>query len=74
MQQEGAQTLSRGLATIDRHCYPWTREDLHFCREHNEHYMRWVRFKAGEIPCSENGCVEGSCLNPREEPVVREHE
>ena len=26
---------------LDRHCYPWTREDPHFCREHNEHYIRW---------------------------------
>jgi hypothetical protein len=44
---------------LDRHCYPWTHEDPHFCREHNEHYLRWVRFKAGEIPRTENGCVEG---------------
>jgi len=26
---------------LDRHCYPWTREDPHFCREHNEHYITW---------------------------------
>ena len=43
---------------LDRHCYPWTLEDPHFCREHNEHYIRWVKFKGGEIPRSENGCVE----------------
>ena len=63
---------------LDRHCYPWTREDPHFCREHNEHYIRWVRFKGGEIPPSEHGCVEGSFLNPRaenqEEPEVQIHE
>jgi hypothetical protein len=57
---------------------PWTREDSRFCREHNEHYIRWVRFEGGEIPRSENGCVEGSFLYPRaenrEEPEVREHE
>ena len=58
---------------LDRHCYPWTREDPHFCWEHNDHYLNWVRFKAGEIPRTKNGCVEGSFLNPREEPVVREH-
>ena len=58
---------------LDHHCYPWTLEDPHFCREHNEHYIRWVRFKAGEKSRTENGCVERSFLNPREEPVVREH-
>ena len=62
---------------LDRHCYPWTREDLYFCREHNEHDIKWVKFKGGEIPCSENGCVKGSFLNPTaenpEEPMVQEH-
>ncbi len=51
-----------------------THEDPPFCQEHNEHYIRWVRFKAGEIPQSEIGCVEGSFLNPRQEPGVQEHE
>ena len=60
---------------LQRHCYPWTREDPHFCREHNEHYIKWVKFKGGEIPRSENGCVPGSFLNPTvenpdEEPMV----
>jgi hypothetical protein len=60
---------------LDRHCYPWTHEDPHFCREHNEHYIKWVKFKGGEIPRSENGCVPGSFLNPtvenpHEEPMV----
>jgi hypothetical protein len=50
---------------LQRHCYPWTPEDQLFCREHTEHYVKWVRFKAGEIPRSQNGCVEGSFLNPR---------
>jgi hypothetical protein len=64
---------------LDRHCYLWTHEDLRFCPEHNEHFIRWVKFKGGEIPRLENGCVEGSFLNPRaenreEEPEVREHE
>ena len=39
--------------------------------------IRWVKFKRGEIPRSENVCVEGSFLNPTaenpEEPMVREH-
>ena len=60
---------------LERHCYPWTREDPHFCREHNEHYIKWVKFKGGEIPRSGNGCVPGSFLNPTvenpdEEPMV----
>ena len=50
---------------LDHHCYPWTREDPCFCWEHNEHYIRWVRFKGGEIPCLENGCVEGLFLGAR---------
>jgi len=58
---------------LDCYCYPWTREVPHFCREHNDHYLNWVRFKAGEIPHTKNGCVEGSFLNPQKEPVVREH-
>jgi hypothetical protein len=56
---------------LDRHCYPWTHEDPHFCREHNEHYIKWVKFKGGEIPHSENGCVPGSFLNPTVENPVR---
>ena len=59
---------------LDCHCYTWTPEDPPFCQEHNEHYIRWVRFKAGEVPRLENGCVKGLFLNPREEPGVREHE
>ena len=30
---------------LERHCYPWTREDPHFCREHNEHYIKWENSK-----------------------------
>ena len=52
---------------LDRHCYPWTCEDPSFCRENNEHYIRWVSFKAGDIPLSEIGCVEGSFLNPTQD-------
>ncbi len=49
---------------LDRHCYTWTPEDPPFCQDHNEHYVRWVRLKAGEIPILENG-LEGLFLNPR---------
>ena len=59
---------------LDCHCYQWTREDPHFCREHNEHYIKWVKFKGGEITYSEIRCVVGSFLNPTaenpEEPMV----
>jgi hypothetical protein len=62
---------------LHRHCYPCTREDPSFCREHNEHYIRWVSFKVGNIPLSEIGCVVGSFLYPTsenpEEPMVQEH-
>ena len=61
-------TLSTALVTDMKNgvfvLCPWTREDSRFCREHNEHYIRWVRFEGGEIPRSENGCVEGSFLYP----------
>ncbi len=59
---------------LDCHCYPWTREDPSFCQEHNEHYIRWVSFKAGDIPLSEIGCVEGLFLNPTQELRAQEHE
>jgi hypothetical protein len=59
---------------LDRHCYKWTPEDLSFCQEHNEHYIRWVRIKVGDIPLSEIGCVEGSFLIPKQELRVQEHE
>ena len=59
---------------LDRHCYPWTREDPSFCREHNGYYIRWVSFKAGDILLLELGCVEGLFLNPTQELRVQEHE
>ena len=59
---------------LERHCYKWTPEDKSFCREHNEHYMRWVCFKVGDIPLSEIGCVEGLFLNPPQELEAQEHE
>ena len=57
---------------LDRQCYKWTPEDPSFCREHNEHYKRWVRIKVGDI--LEIGCVEGSFLIPTQELRVQEHE
>jgi hypothetical protein len=41
---------------LQHHWYPSTGDDDLFCREHNEHYVRWVRFRAGKIPRSQNGC------------------
>ena len=31
-----------------------------FFRNHTESYTKWVRFMAGDIPWSENGCIPGS--------------
>ena len=50
---------------LQHHCYPLTPEDQLFCQEHNQHYVTWVRFVAGKLPYSQNGCVEESFLNPR---------
>jgi hypothetical protein len=30
---------------LQRHCYP--PEDKLYCPQHNKHYVKWVRFKAG---------------------------
>ena len=32
------------------------------CQNHDENYRRYLRFKAREIPWSENGCIPGSQL------------
>jgi hypothetical protein len=42
------------------HCYPQPPLGLHVCRQHSDSYQRWVRFKAGDILRSENGCIPGS--------------
>ena len=39
---------------LERHDYP--HEDKYYCPQHNMHYVKWVRFKAGEIPPWDIGC------------------
>ncbi len=41
---------------LERHCYP--PEDKYYCPQHSEHYVKWVRFKAGEITDCEVICDE----------------
>jgi hypothetical protein len=45
---------------LRKHCYSLPPRGLHVCRQHSNSYQRWVCFKAGKIPRSENGCIPGS--------------
>ncbi len=45
---------------LRKHCYLLHPCGLHVCWQHSNSYQRWVRFKAGKIPRSENGCIPGS--------------
>ncbi len=45
---------------LKRHCYMLPPCGQHVCRQHSSSYQLWVRFKAGIIPGSENGCIPGS--------------
>jgi hypothetical protein len=45
---------------LRKHCYLLPPCGLHVCRQHSNSYQKWVRFKAGQIPRSENGCIPGS--------------
>jgi hypothetical protein len=45
---------------LRRHGYPHPPCDMHVCLQHSNSYQRWVRFKAGKIPSSENECIPGS--------------
>ena len=50
---------------LDAHCYLRPPRDKHVCRQHSNSYQLWVRFKAGEIQRSENGCIPGSAAAAR---------
>ena len=39
---------------LQHHYYP--PEDELYCPQHNKHYVKWVRFKAGEIALCDIGC------------------
>ena len=45
---------------LERHCYAVPTNLPFFCRNHTESYGKWVRFTAGLIPLSQNGCIQGS--------------
>jgi hypothetical protein len=47
------------------HCYYPPPPGNHVCRHHSKCYRRWVLFKAGKIPHSENGCIPGSAAATR---------
>ncbi len=41
---------------LQRHMYP--PEDKYYCPQHNTDYVKWVRFKAGEIPHWDTGTLD----------------
>ncbi len=45
---------------LKQHCYEVPTNLPTFCRDHTESYGLWVRFTAGHIPRSQNGCIPGS--------------
>ena len=45
---------------LDAHCYLQAPPGQHVCRQHSNSYKLWVRYRAGKIPRSENGCIPGS--------------
>ena len=60
---EGCSTNVHPFCHIDwlrEHCYFPPPPGQHVCRQHSNSYQTWVRFKAGEIPRSQNGCIPGS--------------
>jgi hypothetical protein len=50
---------------LSEHCYYLPARGKHVCRQHSNSYQRWVHFKAGEIPRSQNGCIPGSVAATR---------
>ena len=50
---------------LTEHCYMLPPPGQHVCRQHSNSYQLWVRFKAGKIPHSENGCIPGSAAAAR---------
>jgi hypothetical protein len=60
---EGCSTMVHPICHndwLDAHCYFRPPPGKHVCRQHSNSYQTWVRFKAGEIPRSQNGCIPGS--------------
>ena len=42
---------------LTKHRYDFRYDLPILCRNHDANYLRWVRYRAGEIPGSENGTV-----------------
>jgi hypothetical protein len=62
-QHEGCMAHVHQLCQHDwlqQHCYAVPTNLPIFCRNHTDSYTRWVRFTAGDIPQSQNGCIPGS--------------
>jgi hypothetical protein len=49
---------------LHSHCYYPPTPGKHVCRQHSKCYQRWVLYRAGKIPRSENGCIrsEYGCI------------
>ena len=42
---------------LDAHCYLRAPPGQHVCRQHSNSYKLWVRYRAGKIARSDNGCI-----------------
>ena len=42
---------------LTKHCYDFPDDLPILCQNHDDNYLRWVKFKAGEICWSENGTI-----------------
>ena len=49
--------LRRDLLDYQKHCYDFPDDLPISCWNHDDNYLRWVRFRAHEIPWSENGTM-----------------
>ncbi len=45
---------------LTQHGYKVPTDLPTYCRDHTESYGLWVKFTAGQIPRSQNGCIPGS--------------
>jgi hypothetical protein len=62
-QHEGCTKYVHQLCQRDwltQHCYEVSTDLPTLCRDHTENYGLWVKFKAGKIDRTQNGCIPGS--------------
>jgi hypothetical protein len=65
---EGCSTMVHPICHHDwlrEHYYYPPARGKHVCRQHSNSYQRWVCFKEGKIPCSQNECIPGSAVATR---------